>query len=246
MEGVNDEWINEDPAFENMRESKHWSLLKPFLKKSFKKWTDSNYGRLTSTKNSTETDIILIGLHGYGSKPEDFSEGQEYQKIADQLKTRFLSVSATLPMGKNSFRWSEDLDKDFSHIKSLLKTQNLDLNKTNKKVILIGFSQGAQLSVELAARYPKIFSGAIIMCPGLKASAMLEDIQPKPDLSHQKYIIINGSKEKEKNLNMGKIDKKWLEQHKAKVIYHIYDGMGHSFPQLYYDQLSQWIQFICQ
>lgn len=30
----------------------------------------------------------------------------------------------------------------------------------------------------------------------------------------------------------------------AKVIYHKYEDTGHTFPGLYFEQLSQWVQFI--
>ena len=100
------------------------------------------------------------------------------------------------------------------------------------------------MATEFAARYPDKFVGAIIMCPGLKSEAKLSEISSPQDLSKQTYVIINGSEEKEKNRRMGKSDKEWLEKHGAKVIYHQYQGMAHSFPKLYFDQLSQWIQFI--
>ena len=84
------------------------------------------------------------------------------------------------------------------------------------------------------------------MCPGLKADSMLSKISKPKSLNNHKFVIINGSKEKSKNLKMGLSDKEWFEKQGAKVIYHVYEGMAHSFPQLYYDQLAQWIQFIAK
>ena len=244
LEGVNYQWATQDPALEKLRASKYWEKLDSFLKKCDELWQKSNYGRATITKSKKDSQTLIIGLHGYGSKPEDFSEGAGYQKVADSLNATFVSISATIPIGRHSFRWSEDLDKDYMRIKTLLKTQGLDLEMIKQKIILIGFSQGAQLSAELAARYPEKFAGAIIMCPGIKNNSRLQDITNPKSQVGKKYIIINGSKEKEKNLSMGKIDKDWFERQGAKVIYHVYPEMGHSFPQLYFDQLSQWIQFI--
>lgn len=243
-EGVNYQWATQDPALEKLRASEYWQKLNTFLKECDSLWQKSNYGRATITKAKTSSDTLIIGLHGYGSKPEDFSEGEGYQKVADSLKATFVSISATIPIGRHSFRWSEDLDKDYTRIKTLLKTQGIDLETIKQKTILIGFSQGAQLSAELAARYPEKFAGAIIMCPGMKSNSRLQTISNPKKQTGKNYIIINGSKEKEKNLSMGKTDKDWFEKQGAKVIYHIYPEMGHSFPQLYFDQLSQWIQFI--
>ncbi|MCM8531844.1 MAG: hypothetical protein NE330_11835, partial [Lentisphaeraceae bacterium] len=133
-EGVNYQWATQDPALEKLRASKYWKSLETFLKKCDELWQASNYGRATITKPKTKSNTIIIGLHGYGSKPEDFSEGDGYQKVADSLNATFISISATIPIGRHSFRWSEDLDKDYTRIKALLKTQGFDLDTIKQKI----------------------------------------------------------------------------------------------------------------
>jgi predicted esterase len=80
----------------------------------------------------------------------------------------FLSVSATYARGAQSFVWSEDVALDTKQVKVALENVKDRLTVKPGVVIALGFSQGAQLVIEISVRDPELFAGAIALCPGYK------------------------------------------------------------------------------
>ncbi|WDE97922.1 hypothetical protein PQO03_19025 [Lentisphaera profundi] len=243
-EGVDYSWALKDKDLIPVMNSKYWEKLRPWLKKCFSSWHESKYFRSPIIKPSTgESEVLLIGLHGYGSVPEDFASDED-QGFADKHKVTFMGISGSVPLGRNSFMWSEDIDKDSQHIFQILKQSNIDLKKEKRPVILIGFSQGAQLSTELLARYPHLFKGIITLCPGARYDSQLPKVKESVDLSKKKAVIICGSNEHKGNLELSKSNFTWLTKHKAIVRYSKIKGLGHSFPPNFYDKLNDYLIFI--
>ena len=145
-------------------------------------------------------------------------------------------------MGKKSFSWSENIQKDFKHIDRILRAEGYQLDSIDQTVYLIGFSQGAQLATEILARYPDVIKGIISLCPGGKKAAQLEALEP--NLKAKKAVIISGSEESKANIQRAIDNKKWLESKGALVRYKIYKGMGHYFPESYYQDLNEWLNFL--
>lgn len=72
--------------------------------------------------------------------------------------------------------FGEEANRTFETEKALNELKNL-IDKFSKKVIVVGFSLGAQLGFELIKRYPKNIKGAILVSPWLiKNESMLDDI----------------------------------------------------------------------
>ncbi|MDD7986802.1 hypothetical protein PQO01_17770 [Lentisphaera marina] len=245
-EGVYYSFALEDRQLIPVMNSKYWDKLRPWLKSCSDVWTKSSHCRILSiVPNEGRSKAILIGFHGYGSKPEDFASSDD-QDFANKHQVTFIGISASIPFERDSFMWSENIAKDYTHIKRLLKTKGLDLNKEKRPVILIGFSQGAQLSTELLARHPKLFHGIITLCPGSKNGSQLNQIKTTPKLKGKKAIIICGADEHAGNLALSKANYTWLRNQGAQVRYSKINGMGHSFPPNYYQELENYLEFILE
>ena len=241
-EGVKYDWAMDDRDLIPVMNSKHWDKLRPWLKECEEKWASSKYYQVAIIRPKSKSKILLIGFHGYGSKPSDFAETAEDQAFADKFGVTIISVSASVPWGLKSFSWSENIKKDFKHVDRILKAEGYDLESIEQSVCLIGFSQGAQLSTEILARYPDVIKGIIAICPGGKKAAQLEALEPK--FRNNRAVIVSGSEESKSNIQRGLNNKAWLESKGAKVLYQKVRGMGHSFPETYYNDLEKWMSFI--
>lgn len=243
-EGVYYSFALEDRQLIPVMNSKYWKGLRPWLKSCSVVWKKSKHNRINIiTPKEGLSKAILIGLHGYGSKPEDFASIDD-QEFADKHQLTFIGISASIPLENDSFMWSENIDNDFTHIKKLLHKKGIKLSDEKRPIILIGFSQGAQLSTELLARHPKLFHGIITLCPGSKNGSQLHKVKPSPNLHKKKAIIICGADEHAGNLALSKDNFSWLNKMDAKVKYSKIENMGHSFPPNYYQKLETYIDFI--
>jgi phospholipase/carboxylesterase len=143
---------------------------------------------------------LLVLLHGIGSNEEDLLG------LAPYLDARFLivSVRAPLVMGPGSYGWfnieftPEGLVADIEQAKSSLRqlpgfvdelvvTYGADAGC----VYLMGFSQGAMMSLAFALTHPEKIAGAVIMS-GRFPSQVLEDEPDRKALEGMPFLVTHG------------------------------------------------------
>ena len=142
------------------------------------------------------------------------------------------------------YAWSEDIARDRAHVYGALEAVAEHVRPQLGAVLAAGFSQGGQLALELAARDPELFAGAVALCPGGRSGMQLTQIAEPPDLSSGTYLVISGALEGERGRALADADARWFEGAGGHVVRHTYPGLGHSFPPSYYDSLAMWIQFL--
>lgn len=106
--------------------------------------------------------LTAIWLHGFRANPDLGSIGQA---LSDQLGIAILGVSATVPLGGDRYRWSEDPERDGARIREAIAQQATQLTIEGKPA-LFGFSQGGKMAAEIAAAAPNRYSGAWAIAPG--------------------------------------------------------------------------------
>ena len=185
---------------------------------------------------------MILGLHGYGSVPEDFSGDADYQAIADRLGIAIVAVSASVEREDGGFYWSGDIERDTAHVFELLSHVADRVTPEPGAVVAAGFSQGAQLAVELAARDPEYFAGAIALCPG--ANSQLAELEPTDALARRVFVVVSGERENVRGRALADADAEWLRDAGCLVVRHTYPELGHAFPPDYYGSLSMWAQFL--
>lgn len=176
-----------------------------------------------------EARAAMIMLHGRGATAEDILT------LAPELhlhKTAFLAPQAagyswypqrfTAPLKENEPWLSsalQGIDGIFQHLS--------DAGIPAEKTSLLGFSQGACLALEFAARNPRRYgaifglSGALIGPPGMHRN-------PTDDLGQTPIFMGCSDVDPHIPLERVKYSANFLEQIKAKVTVRIYPGMGHS------------------
>ena len=167
-EGVDPKWAGEDADLEPVRRDSRWPALSKFLFQCADHWEKTGHTAtvlILPKKYTKDRPItLLVGLHGLGHNPAGFMEG--YQTDADDLNVAFVGVSGTLARGKNRFAWSHDHAKNAARLDAALQEIADRATVQPGNIILFGFSQGAQVAAELAARDPKRYAGAIVLSPG--------------------------------------------------------------------------------
>ncbi len=248
-EGMDPDWVQEDSDLENARKDERWKGVHAYIAACSEWWETNGEPRTVLTlpqgyQMGTEI-AALVGLHGLGSVPDDFSGGPAFQRLADRLGAALIGVSGTRRGGQRTFAWSEEIDRDMARVKAALEEVKDRVTIRAGHVVVIGFSQGAQLAVELPARDPETFAGGIALCPGGRKNCQLGSIaKPSELLAGRTFLLIHGELEQEGNLALGEADEKWLSARGALVQRHVYPGMAHSFPPDELNNFEIWTRFI--
>lgn len=244
-----DEAMTEE-ALQPVRDDERWAKLKPFLEQAEITWKTSSYWRtvlvVPAGYEAKKPIPVLFTLHGWGSVPEDFVDDPAYQAIADQLQIAILGVSGTKAEGKHRFAWREKFEDDWKHIEKVLARLENKLTPAKGKCLAMGFSQGAQLSAELAAAYPDMFAGAIIMGPGYRGPTRLPEALKlgQEAVGESKFIVTYNQEEHPATIAASKSIIGYLGKTKAGVFHHAFTGDTHSSPPYLDEHLSLWIQFL--
>lgn len=111
--------------------------------------------------------------------------------------------------------------------------------KTTEDIILFGFSQGACLAAEFAARYPARYGGLVLCSGGLIG----EQIQP-PSSSLDGTPVVVGCSMQDPHIPLTRVNETIaaLQHAGAAVTTHIYEGASHTITQAELELASSLIQ----
>jgi len=144
---------------------------------------------------------LLLMLHGIGSNEDDL------YGLAPYLDERFLIVSARapLPMGPMAYGWFNieytpqglvaDLAQAEQSYHLLLRFIDELIEKYgagNSGIYLMGFSQGAMMSLSVALTHPQKVAGVVAMSGRLPTSA-IEHLAPPEDLASLPIFLAHGT-----------------------------------------------------
>ncbi|MCE9572893.1 MAG: hypothetical protein K8W52_07030 [Deltaproteobacteria bacterium] len=187
---------------------------------------------------------LLIALHGLGDGAAQFFAAMEGQGAADVFGVAIVSVSGTIARGPHHFAWAEDPERDLARIDRALAKLRDRVAIAEGKTALLGFSQGAQLAVELAARHPERFAGAIGMSPGTLTERTLDGLAAG-SLAKRHFVMLVGAGEYPGNVTLAADDAAKLRAAGAEVYHRAHpDQKQHSFPPDFYDAFGTWLGFV--
>jgi predicted esterase len=247
-EGVDASWAERDSDLLPVRSDPRWRTLRTFLGEAGRYWAASGVKttRIVVPRGYTlgRPIPVIVGLHGMGSVPDDLV-GERYQATADALSVAFVSASGTIPNGPASFHWAESVDRDDARLGDALKEASDRVTIDAGKIILIGFSQGAQMAALIAANHPEKYAGAIVMSPGTQNELTMDDLVAAPALAQRRFVVVVGAGEHPGTVSTAVGDTRALRAARADVFYRAYEGVKvHSFPADFGAALPRWIQYI--
>jgi predicted esterase len=232
------------------KQDPRWQRFQSYLTGINAAWQHSGYRRqavIVPAAYKVGTPIsAFICLHGYGSRPEDFTGNARLHSLADATGMAVISLSATTPRGQQSFIWTENFEKDWTHLQAGLAAVKDRVTVARSGNIAVGFSQGAQLSAELAAAYPEFFAGAIVMSPGYFGTSRLNVALAKTAkaVAHQTYFVVWYDHEHPSTIDFAQRDIATLRGTGARVITHAYEGATHTFAPTIEDNFAIWSQVV--
>ena len=237
-----------DDRFASLKKDQRWPKLIEFLRACEAHWQQKDFYReiltLPDSYDGKAPIPLVIGLHGYGSWPEDFA-GKDFQKISNAQNVAFLAVSGRRPLGRNAFMWTESFEKDRQHVAQAIQRSRAHLQVAAGRMVAVGFSQGGQLGAELAASQPDQYVGCISMSPGSRyASGLLDRLKAQESLSKQRYFFSWISGEGSGLSSRVKSWRKALEQKDAICHEYEFPGKGHEWPRNYEDYFAITLQVL--
>lgn len=245
-EGVDAAWAREDEDLAALRDDRRWEEVANFLDDCNAYWERSGRSEtLLVVPAGYEVGrpvTAVVGLHGLGAHPRDFADPEDYQKLADRLGVAFLGVSGTTPLGPRAYAWSEDPARDAARVKDALASVADRVTVAPGRVVLVGFSQGAQVAAEVAARDPATFAGAIVLSPGSREASRLEQVAAAEAHAGRGFVVRVGAAEEPENVDRADEVTRSLRRLGARVDAHAYEGMDeHAFPPDYEERLGAWV-----
>ncbi len=151
-------------------------------------------------ESSNENPPVLILLHGYGSNELDlFSFTEELPK-----ETHIISLRAPRTLGAGSYAWYslhfDNINGKFSDIPEAEESRAAlveFIKETKQKfqtnnIILLGFSQGAILSMSIALSHPNLIQNVIALS-GYIDGELLPENPENLDYSKSDFFVSHGS-----------------------------------------------------
>jgi len=248
-EGIDLDWVKQDPDLKTVRKDRRWKKLYSFITKCNAYWRLHGEGKIVVIRPATNKDQpsgIVVGLHGLGDTPESFVRGalEYYQEIAEKNNVWIIVISGTKPTGPRSFVWSDDIDENHLHIQKSLRKAIGSLELQKQKIAFYGFSQGAQAGFELAYKYPDHYCGALVMSAG-GSLITSKGLAPQDKNKNQRYIVMCGELEMKGNVWMTKVIAQMAENAGSDVKLKLYEGIEvHGFPDDFYDMFPEWVDYL--
>jgi phospholipase/carboxylesterase len=211
--------------------------------------TDLPLKYLEQTNPESRNQPLVIFLHGYGSNEQDLFD------IKDELPAsyNYLSVRAPMVIEEGRYQWfrqkgdgaydgeSDDLKTSGAVLLDFVAQAAKKYHTEPNKVFLVGFSQGAMMSYEVALRHPEAVGG-IAALSGRILPVLRSEL--KPDEKRQKLAIFIGHGTADTLLpyNDGTDADRLLQSLSLKPEFHAYPGVGHSISAVEMQDLSAWLQ----
>jgi phospholipase/carboxylesterase len=204
--------------------------------------------REAAGKSNASSPLLLL-LHGIGSNEQDLFG------LGPYLDERFLVVSARAPvvMGPGSYGWfnieftPRGMTADVEQAKRSLRQLNVfmdELVETYRAdrasgVYLMGFSQGAMMTLALSLKHPERIAGAVVMS-GRFPSQVLEDEPDVRALEGKPFMVTHGIYDPVLPIEEGRAVRKNLEALPVSLTYREYP-MGHEVSMESLQDVSLWL-----
>lgn len=186
----------------------------------------------TAGSNLEDADIAMILVHGRGAS------AQSMLMFSDQFRAENVHFSALQANNHTWYPRSFMAPKEMNQpgIKSGIQAIHDQITVVEEtgipldKIILLGFSQGACLTTEFAARHPRRYGGIV----GFSGGLIGQHIDPKNySGSMEQTPIFLGCSDQDPHIPQERVDEteQVFRQLNGDVTKRIYEGMGHTVIQ---------------
>ena len=193
---------------------------------------------------------LVILLHGYGSNEKDLFG------LKDLLPAQatYLSVRAPLELAPGHYQWfrqkgtaapydgvSTDLANAGSVLTDFIVKAAAKYHTPANRVYLVGFSQGAMMTYEVALRRPDVLGG-IAALSGRLLPVVEQQMRGAPEYRHLQVFIGHGSADQRVGFSGATHAQAELKKVGVAPQFHAYPGLGHSISEAEVGDLQAWLQ----
>lgn len=187
---------------------------------------------VTSGPAPAESGIAMILIHGRGASAQnmmlftnEFEREDIHYRALQASGHSWYPRSFLAPKKMNQPGISSGLQAVHDQI-AILNSEGIP----TQKIVLLGFSQGACLTTEFAARHPQYYGGII----GLSGGLIGEEVHPENySGSLEGTPVFLGCSDRDPHIPKERVDitERVFKQLNADVTKRIYEGMGHTVNQ---------------
>ena len=176
----------------------------------------------------TQASKAIILLHGRGGT------ARSMLSLADQLCDNKFYVAAPQATNNTWYPYSFMADEKLNepYLSASVKEINELIEQTAQhipkdQIILLGFSQGACLALEVASRYPTKYGGIVAFTGGLIGSP-LDESKYRGNFGGTNVFISDGDQDPHIPLIRAEESKRLMEKLGATVTLKVYEGRDHT------------------
>lgn len=193
---------------------------------------------------------LIIFLHGYGSNEADLFE------LKNELMPdyNYLSVRAPMQLYSGSYQWfsiqapagglvqvAKELHENGKLLEDFISAAAKKYHTSAENIFLVGFSQGAIMSYELALKKPKAVRG-IVALSGMILPSLESQMHSGLDLLNLAIFIGHGTLDNRIPVSAGVAANSALAKTSIRPEFHTYEGLGHSINEKEIKDINLWIQ----
>ena len=205
-----------------------------------------------STPGSANRPLVIF-LHGYGSNEADLFSLKEGLPAS----YTYLAVRAPQVLEQGSYQWfhkkgdgaydgdSDDLQRSAALLVDFVAKAANKYHTTADRVFLVGFSQGAIMSYEVALRHPPAVRG-IAALSGKVLPVLRSQLKADPALDSLAIFIGHGTDDQRLPFTDGSDANRLLSGLGLVPEFHAYPGLGHSISEREIEDLNAWLLRINQ
>lgn len=192
---------------------------------------------------------LLLLLHGYGSNEDDLFD------FAEHLDQRFviISVRGPFPHSAGNYAWysldfsktpytsnNEQAEKSRQDLGKFIDLMCQKYHADTKKVFMLGFSQGAMMSLTCALTMPDKVAGAVVLSGKLREE-IIPLIPDNQQFVNTKIYISHGKKDERVLFTEAEKAKKYVESKGIKPTFDVYPEAGHEITQAGFMAFRAWL-----
>ncbi len=180
---------------------------------------------------------VLVVLHGYGGRSEDFAA--VFKNFAEKNEVIVVAPRSVVPTpGGKGFEWATVADTTYlvdRSLEAVKRSHRVD----EKRIVLLGFSQGAAMAFHIGMQEPFRFRG-VIPIAGRYSPAIISDFSNTAP-NRPRFFLMVGGRDGSAELNRKAL--RDLSDIGVSTKLAVYPNVGHTFPRDWEGELRKALKF---
>ncbi len=180
--------ISKDSDLDSLRDDDRYKAM---IESSKECDTETRFVYKPDSAGNAKTDTVLVALCGYGGSPRSFA--YEWVPTADQLGIPVISLKGRgATRSEGVYGWHKGMnprDLDVEGAAKLIDDALAAEGLKPSQAVIVGFSQGGAVALELMAEYPDKYRGTVTIAGGNDVAVFRKWIANAEEAKPRVYMI---------------------------------------------------------